>query len=150
MSIPRITELTENTIESLTGYTGIIDSDHAYIHNGIAFTAIINSGSISAAYDIAFTTPTVASGKYIHWRPIGIQTSADYVKFELREGDTFSSGSAITPVNRNRLSSNTSAMQTFVKNATATPAGTVSALQAWVKSVGGSDLLTTVGANCTG
>jgi hypothetical protein len=111
--------------EALTKYLGFIDSDHAYIHDGIAFTAIINTGSISAAYDIAFTTPTADSGKYIHWRPIGIDTSADYIDYVMREGDSFSGGSDVTPINRNRLSSNTSEMQTFVSNATATPAGTI-------------------------
>ena len=125
MSLARITQAIEEFQESLTKYMAIIDSDHAYIHDGIAFTAIIDSGSISAAYDIAFTTPTVDSGKYVHWRPIGIQTSADYCKYELREGDSFSSGSAVTPINRNRISTRTSSMQTFVKNATATPTGTL-------------------------
>lgn len=113
------------TKELLTGYTGVIDSDHAYVHKGIAFTAVIETGSISAAYDIAFTTPSVADGKYLHWRPIGISSSADYVDFKLREGDSFSGGTAVTPINRNRISTNTTDMQTFVKNATATPTGTI-------------------------
>ena len=62
--------------ESLTGYIGVIDSDHAYIHASLAYTSLINTGSISAAYRIGFTTPTVASGKEIHWRPIVISSSA--------------------------------------------------------------------------
>ena len=62
------TELLKKFQESLTGYIGTIGSDHAYIHNGIAFTAVIDVGSISGAYDIAFKTPT---NKYVHWRPIG-------------------------------------------------------------------------------
>lgn len=111
--------------ERLTGYVGTIGSDHAYIHDGIAFTSIISAAAVAAAYDIAFTTPTVESGKFIHWRPIGITTSADYVDVKLREGDSFSGGSTITPINRNRLSTNTSKMQAFVANATATPSGTV-------------------------
>lgn len=125
MGNTRMTEILELAQESLTKHLTIIESDHAYIHAGIAFTAIINTGSISAAYDIAFKTPDANSGKYIHWRPIGIDTSADYVDFVLYEGDTFSSGTAVTPINRNRISKNTSKMQTFVYNATATPAGTI-------------------------
>jgi hypothetical protein len=125
MSLQRITQAIEQFQERFTQYMGVIESDHAYIHLGIAFTSVIDCGSISAAYDIAFKTPTVESGKYVHWRPIGIQTSANYCKFELREGDSFSSGSAITPINRNRISTRTSSMQTFVKNATATPTGTL-------------------------
>lgn len=114
-----------NAVERFTGYIGAIGSDHAYVHLGKAFTAIINTGSISAAYDIAFTTPTVASGKYLHWRPIGISSSANYVDATLREGDAFSSGTTVTPINRNRNSTATTATQAFVKNATATPAGTI-------------------------
>lgn len=125
MNSPRMTEILEQQQEPFTGFNTIIGSDHAYIHAGKAFTALINTGSISAAYDIAFTTPTVASGKYIHWRPIGIDTSADYVLTTLREGDTFSAGTTVTPIKRNRLSSGASVMQAFVKNATATPVGTI-------------------------
>lgn len=112
--------------EELTGYLAQISSDHSYVHKGLAYTAIVETGSISAAYDIAFTTPSLASGKYIHWRPIGISSSADYVGFKLYEGDSFSSGTDVTPVNRNRsMSPNTSQMQAFVKGATATPTGTI-------------------------
>ena len=112
-------------IEGFTGYMGVIGSDHAYVHQGLAYTAIIETGSISAAYDIAFTTPTVASGKWIHWRPVGMSSSADYVDAKLREGDTFSGGTAVTPINRKRASTDTTAMQAFVRNATATPTGTI-------------------------
>lgn len=125
MSEPRITEILEGTREGLTGYAGVIGSDHAYIHDGKAFTALIDTGEITADYDIAFTTPTVASGKFIHWRPIGVDTSSDYVLFTLREGDSFSDGTEVTPINRNRLSSSVTAVQAFVKNATATPTGTI-------------------------
>ena len=117
--------LLNNAIEKDTGYMGTIGSDHAYIHKGIGFTAIINTGSISVAYDIAFTTPTVASGLFVHWRPIGITSSADYVDVQLTEPETYTGGSAVTPINRNRNSTITSVMQAVVKGATATPAGTL-------------------------
>ena len=120
-----VIRLLHQSQENLTKYWGIIESDHAYIHGGIAFTAIIDTGSISTAYNIYFTTPTVASGKYIHWRPIGIQTSADYVKYELREGDAASAGTAVTPINRNRLSTATSNMQAVAKGATSSAVGTL-------------------------
>lgn len=125
MSIARMTEIIEQEQEGLTGYTAIIDSDHAYIHDGIAYTAIINTGSISSAYDVAFTTPSEASGKYIHWRPIGVDTSANYILATLREGDAFTGGTTVAPINRNRLSDNTTDMQAFVYNATSTPVGTI-------------------------
>ena len=125
MNSPRLTEILEAGQEHLTGFQASISSDHAYIHDGKAFTAIINAGSISAAYDIAFTTPTVASGKFVHWRPIGIQTSADYVLATLREGDAYTDGTAVVPINRNRISSSVTTMQTFVQGATVTPSGTI-------------------------
>jgi hypothetical protein len=89
MSIAKLTEIAKQVQEPFTGFVTEISSDHAYIHKGIAFTAIINTGAISAAYDIAFTTPTTEQG-FMHWRPTGITTSADYVQLELREGDSFS------------------------------------------------------------
>ena len=39
MVIPKL----NMAIEKLTGYMGVIDSDHAYVHQGIAFTSIINT-----------------------------------------------------------------------------------------------------------
>lgn len=120
-----LTAMFNYIIEPCTKFISVIQSDHAYIHKGIAYTGIIDTGSISAAYDIAFTTPTVASGKYIHWRPLGLTTSANYVQAELREADSFSAGTAVVPINRDRSSSNTTSMQTFVKGATATPVGTL-------------------------
>jgi len=121
MVIPSINRASE----LFTGYLGTIGSDHAYVHKGLAFTSIITTPSISAAYVIGFTTPTVASGKYIHWRPIGISSSADHVSFQLTEDESFTSGTAVTPINRNRNSSAATNMQTFAYGVTATPAGDV-------------------------
>jgi hypothetical protein len=114
-------------IEKLTGYLAFITSDHAYIHAGKAFTAILNTGSISASYKVAFKTPTVASGKFVHWRPLKFTTSANYVQYTLYEGDTYTGGTAITPINRNRNLKLThlTTMQAFVKGVTSTPTGTI-------------------------
>jgi len=125
MSMPRLTQLIERTIDYFTNNLTTISTDHSYIHQGIAFTSVIQTGSISAAYDICFTTPDLNSNIYIHYRPIGLYTSANFVLFELREADTFSSGSAVTPINRNRNSLNVSKITTMVKDATCTPAGTL-------------------------
>ena len=118
-------ELIKEFQENLTKYVGVINSDHAYIHKGIGFAAVIDVGTISGAYNISFKTPSVASGKFIHWRPIGITSSANYCKLQLYEGDTYTGGDAVTPVNLNRLSDKTSLMQAFVKNSTSTPGGTI-------------------------
>ena len=102
--------LFNKSFEKFTGFLTEISSDHNYIHQGLGLTAIINTGSISVAYDIAFKTPTVASGKYVHWRPAGITSSADYVDVQLTETETYTGGTTITPINRNRNSSTTSIM----------------------------------------
>lgn len=113
--------------EGLTGYVAQISSDHAYIHKGMAFTALIDTGSISSAYHVAFTTPTDASGKYIHWRPIGITSSSNYVDITLKEETsyTIAGGTDVTPINRNRNSTATSAMQSFKAGVTNAGTGTI-------------------------
>lgn len=113
--------------ETFTGFFTVIQSDHRYIHSGLAHTAIIDTGSISTTYNIGFTTPSTESGKYIHWRPIGMQSSSNYVTYKLFEGDSFSAGTAITTLNRNRNLNATrpSVMQDFKKGVTATPVGTL-------------------------
>jgi len=121
-----VVPLLNRSIEEYTGYIGVIDSDHAYIHSGIAFTSIINTGSISVAYDICFKTPlTTANHQYVHWRPVGITSSSEYVDIQMTEGETYTGGVAVTPINRNRNKTNSSEMQAFVKAATCTPAGTL-------------------------
>ena len=130
MSIEKITQLIDQGQEKLTGYQGSISSDHAYIHKGIAFTAFIDIGTISSVTRIGFKTPSVASGEYVHWRPLGISTSTAYVKAVLTEGDTYTGGTATPAVNRNRnlAATKLTNMQDFKKGVTSTPAGTVIAL----------------------
>lgn len=117
--------------EPVTKYVGQIDTDHAYIHAGLAYKAIIDLGSISGATNIGFKTPSASNGKYIHWRPAKISTSADYLSYKLYEGDTYTSGSAVTPVNLNRPmakafpSEFSTTMQDFKSGVTSSPTGTV-------------------------
>lgn len=112
-------------VELFTGYIGVIGSDHAYIHQGLAFTALIETPSASANYNVSFKTPEESVGKYIHWRPIGVTSSANYVSVSMYEGDTYTSGSAVTPVNRNRNSDAVTTMQAFARATTTTPSGTL-------------------------
>lgn len=114
--------LTPSTDE-FTGFGVSLTGDHSYIHRGKAYTALVDTGSISAPYKISFTTPA-ASAAYIHWRPIGITTSANYVAIALYEGDNYSAGSAVTPINRNRNSVAASGVA-MAKGTTVTPAGTI-------------------------
>ena len=124
-----MTEILDIAQEPLTEFISQIDSDHAYVHKGLAQTAIINTGSISAAYDICFTTPAAVDG-YVHWRPTAVTTSAEYVGMVMTEGETFSAGTAVTPINRSRKYAlanpgvSDSKITDMVKGATCTPAGT--------------------------
>ena len=95
--------------ERVTHSPKIIDTDHAYIHDGIAFDAWFN-GSIASTYHIQLSTP---STKYIHLRPSGINIaggSATFRVFVTGTGTTspVSGGSTFTPVNRKYTSTNAS------------------------------------------
>jgi len=111
--------------EKLTGFHAVVQSDHAYIHEGYAQTAIIETPSSATPYYIGFTTPTVESNKFIHWRPLGLQSSADYVTVKLFEDVAFTGGSATTVFNRNRnrQPDSPSVMQAFNEAVSASPTG---------------------------
>lgn len=114
--------------ERFTNFLSVIQSDHAYIHQGIAFTYIGTTGSLAAAAttSIEFTTPTVASGKYVHFRPTFLSSSANYLIMSLKEASTTSGGvSVLTSIfNRNRNSAKTSDFQTLKTGVTISVAGT--------------------------
>ena len=112
-----VTALVQGWTESLTKYIGQIDSDHAYIHEGLAFT-YITSQTISEAYRVSFTTPSVASDKIIHWRPTGITSSANYVQVTLYENTVYASGADVVPFNRNRNSAKTTELQALALGTT--------------------------------
>lgn len=100
----------QQAIERFTGGIKSISTDHAYIHNGQAFSFSAATTSIAAGgvYDFNITTP--ATG-YVHWRPTTFGTSANITILELFEGATRSAtGGTITPVNRNRNNATASAV----------------------------------------
>ena len=114
-------------IEGLTKYMAVISSDHAYIHQGIGKVAIVEAGSISASYKIGFKTPSVASGKYIHWRPAGLFSDANAVKFRLYEDNAYIGGTDndIETLNRNLDGIVPSYMQDMKKGVAAVLTGTL-------------------------
>jgi hypothetical protein len=87
--------------EHFTGFHPVIQSDHAYIHDGIGYN-----------YPCSFTLGNVeAKGCiivapldcYIHWRPTTISTTASAVSVSLYEAPTYTGGAALTGlVNHNR------------------------------------------------
>lgn len=127
MSLSYIAGALKKAIERLTGYVGVVQSDHAYIHDGIGFhvtnVVTINDG---ATLKFQFKTPdaldsTTGKQKYIHWRPSSIGTSAAGVRYTLYEASTsISGGSDVTVLNMSRVSTKTSNMQTFKTGVTAT------------------------------
>lgn len=118
-------ELNLQEQEKLTKYKAVIGSDHAYIHKGLAYSAVLSASGITASYKIGFKTPK--EGACIHWRPLAGSTSAAYTAFTLYEDNSYTSGSAVTPINRNRdgFSDSLTTMQDFKANVTATLSGLV-------------------------
>lgn len=93
-----------NPRERLTGSRPTITTDHEYIHDGKAFrfegkTASINAGA--RAY-IAFKTPSVADGRYVHFRPESWFSTANAIEITVWEGENIVDGAAYTPINQNR------------------------------------------------
>lgn len=121
--LSRLVSIAEDENEYLTKYKATISSDHAYIHKGIAFSFTGNTGSLAAGatYAISFRTPT---NKTIHLRPTGFYSTANAMELRIAELSTVTGGSAMTPVNRNRLS-NQKSLSTIVTGVTLSAEGTV-------------------------
>ena len=85
--------------ERVTSAFPTITTDHAFIHEAIAWT-LSGVVEVTTAYSIAFTTP---EDTYIHFKPVGIAASGGPLTVTLTEGPTFTGGSDGTPRNRNRL-----------------------------------------------
>jgi len=87
-----------------------IDTDHAYIHEGIAFDVWDTSAVNNATRNYRFKTPAT---KYVHFRPASIGISEKTAVFGVYLCATgsaapLSGGSTFTPVNRKHYSTNAS------------------------------------------
>lgn len=110
-------------VDTLTGFHTTIDGDHRYIHEGKKFSAPLE---ITMAQDdiylISFTSPTAASGKYAHWRPAVISSTASNLLVRIYENiSSGETGDAVTPLNMDRNSA-TASVSTVKKGVTATVA----------------------------
>ena len=95
-----------NILEIFTGAVRNIDNDHAYIHEGKLFSATYKATlTAGSSIYISFTTPN--TDKVVHYRPASLTTSADNVTSLFFEGGTFTGGSPLIAVNRNRNSLST-------------------------------------------
>ena len=111
--------------ERVTGAVRSIDTDHAYIHEGIMFSTyelqVISAGGTNK---ISFQTPAAERGQYIHWRPSLVSTSGDRVSVTLYEGNSDPVGGlAMSIINRDRLASR-SAFTTVKSGVTISTSGT--------------------------
>jgi hypothetical protein len=93
-------------VDRFTGYQINVSSDHTYIHQGIGFNISGESPSVAAGstYAVALDIP---DGMFVHLRPTAWSTTTNLGELKIFEGSTFTSGSALTPLNRNRNSKNT-------------------------------------------
>lgn len=99
----RVRNIIDMTTGSMTGIT----SDHRAIHKkegyhtaGI-FTAVANGATVN----YAFKTPTLASGKLIHWKFTEMYADGTRVRTDLYEAPTNDpiNGTNLAMVNRNRV-----------------------------------------------
>ena len=124
--------------ESFTGFQTSLSGDHSYIHQGIGFNLSVSSGNVTGdgVYIISFTTPTVASGHFIHLRPTSVSSSANSGTISVIEGGSYTGGTDTTSYNRNRNSATVTTMQAIKRGTTEAGAGTT--LYAFQVGSGGS------------
>ena len=109
--------------ERITSAIRTIETEHAYIHEGIFFE-IYNKFTLASAATrvVTFKTPV---GIYLHYKPTSLVTSADKVTIEFFEGATVTAatGTTVIPSNHNRNSTLTSGV-TLLDAPTVTANGT--------------------------
>lgn len=132
----KLETLLVNSFDAFTLFQSVIQSDHAYIHQGIAFTYSAAYSLLgSASKECYFVVPNAAAGgKYIHFRPLTFSSLASPIQITMYENGTYSGGSPLTPFNRNRNSSRTAEMTIYDGTPTITADGT--ALQTGIIGTG--------------
>ena len=97
--------------ERVTESPKFIDTDHAYVHEGIAYDAFW-TGGITSTVHFQFSTP---AAKYVHFRPAGVGIDGGVATFrifavtpETSSPTPVSGGSTFTPVNRKHTSTSAS------------------------------------------
>lgn len=102
--------MSKSQTDIFTGFDVTVGSDHAYIHEGKAYALIGNTGSIAAAgvEHISFKTPAMPGGKYIHFRPARLSSTANSLAITITQGAVMASGTVAVPQNLNRMKPNKS------------------------------------------
>lgn len=98
--------------DTISGYLITIDDIHARIHQGVFFEA--NNLTLNVAVASPKKILLVTGGTKVVHLSYDVETGAGGAKLELYEGTTVSdTGTPITSINENRLSTNTAEMQVF-------------------------------------
>lgn len=92
-------------VERVTGGVKMINTDHAAIHEGMAFT-VSNKMDVASA-QVGGLEITVPAGAYCHFKPASFSVSAGPIIVAFLEDYTFVGGSAIPSANRKRTSAAT-------------------------------------------
>jgi hypothetical protein len=100
-----------DNIKNSTDFTGarvMMGEIHAFIHRGIVFD---QSEKITLAPSATIYLTGKPNGKVVHFHKETYQVSQGGIEIRLLEGVTATGGTAITPLNRNRLSTRTSSFE---------------------------------------
>ena len=132
--------------ERVTSCFPTIDSDHAFIHEGVAYTA--STGFLTVANNATCSLSVlVPADAYVHWKPAIVTGSATGL-ITLHESATVSGTSAaVTPRNRNRLSGTDTSVTTCASRAAATITPSIELDHAVLP--GGGTGATRIGGNVT-
>lgn len=98
-----------NGTERITKAYRTISTNHGYIHEGIGFT-ISNKMDIAGNKVGGFSFTGIPAGTFIHFQPALITGIGGPIYVSLLEDYTFTGGTTLTPINRNRNSTNASAI----------------------------------------
>jgi len=112
-------------IERVTGGIPVIDTNHAQIHEGNAYSlGSVFTIAAGASLDVTVQVP---AGAYVHYQATDLSTDGgNTVTATFYEGATVTAatGTAITPVNRRRLGTPESSVLTIKQAPTVTATGT--------------------------
>ncbi len=120
LSLSTIEERMERWEERVTGAPRVIDADHAYIHDGAAFSVSVNATAAAGANQFVIHTPATL---YVHFRPTWLTIDEGEVIFSIYEDATSTGGlgwTDATPINRSRVSTSTAESVFYDEGTTST------------------------------
>jgi hypothetical protein len=102
-----------DNLKNSTDFTGariVMGEIHAFIHRGIVFD-LSRKITVPAESSLYLTGQT--NGKSVHFHRESYTANAGGLEFRLLENVTSTGGDQLTPLNRNRLSTNTATIEIF-------------------------------------